>query len=670
MTLALLFPGQGSQAVGMGAPLADAFQSARDVFAEVDEALGQKLSVLMREGPEDQLTLTENAQPALMAVSVAVIRVLKAEFGVDVAQAAFVAGHSLGEYSALAAAGALSVPDTARLLKLRGQAMQRAVPVGRGAMASLIGPRTDLALAEAEAVASSRAKSEFLAVMSHEIRTPLNGVLGVAALMEKKLEQEELRPYVRTVIDSGQSLLRLLTDALDMSRASAGMLTLEEEPLDLSAVAFDIDALWRARADEKSLGLTIRTDLAVPCVQADGMRLKQLLNNLIGNALKFTLKGEVVALIESHADGEVIFTVDDSGPGVPEAAAATIFDPFNTGKAGREGAGAGLGLAICRQIAERMGGAISLGASPQGGARFQVRLPLRVATESAAPAPAMAEPTPHDTLHVLVVDDNATNRFVAGKLLETFGCTCEMAENGREAVDAVMARPFDLALMDIKMPVMDGVAATRAIRALPDPDVRDFVHVVEDAGVDRVTGERLERGGADELQRRFGGDHPHGVAGLGELTAHGRRLVGGDPAGDADDDPLAIGHGGPQPLLLALGVLEQVLVDLAHRDRQRLLLQTGLDERADVLEDPVTELVVVVVDLTCTFGGVDHQRVLARRAVQQLVDGRVGDAQRRVVGAGGGRIEVHGGQPRVGVRGAHEKDLLAIRIEKLTTDQG
>lgn len=327
----------------------------------------------------------------------------------------------------------------------------------------------DLALAEAEAVASSRAKSEFLAVMSHEIRTPLNGVLGVAALMDKKLEQEELRPYVRTVIDSGQSLLRLLTDALDMSRASAGMLTLEEEPLDLGAVAFDIDALWRARAEEKSLGLTIRTDLTVPCVQADGMRLKQLLNNLIGNALKFTLTGEVVALIESHADGEVIFTVDDSGPGVPEAAAATIFDPFNTGKAGREGAGAGLGLAICRQIAERMGGAISLGASPQGGARFQVRLPLRVATENTAPAPAMAEPTPHETLHVLVVDDNATNRFVAGKLLEMFGCTCEMAENGSEAVDAVSARRFDLALMDIKMPVMDGVAATRAIRALPGP---------------------------------------------------------------------------------------------------------------------------------------------------------------------------------------------------------
>ncbi|MDK2746019.1 MAG: ACP S-malonyltransferase [Brevundimonas sp.] len=155
MTLALLFPGQGSQAVGMGAQLADAFASAREVFAEVDEALGQKLSVLMREGPEDQLTLTENAQPALMAVSMAAMRALKVEFGFDVATAAYVAGHSLGEYSALAAAGAISLSDTARLLKLRGQAMQRAVPVGQGAMASLIGPKTDLALAEAAAAAGA-----------------------------------------------------------------------------------------------------------------------------------------------------------------------------------------------------------------------------------------------------------------------------------------------------------------------------------------------------------------------------------------------------------------------------------------------------------------------------------------------------------------------------------
>ena len=155
MTLALLFPGQGSQSVGMGSTLADAFASAREVFAEIDEALGQSLSVLMREGPEDQLTLTENAQPALMAVSLAAARALKVEFGFDIGQSAFVAGHSLGEYSALCAAGSITLADTARLLKLRGQAMQRAVPVGRGAMASLIGPKTDLALAEAAAAAGS-----------------------------------------------------------------------------------------------------------------------------------------------------------------------------------------------------------------------------------------------------------------------------------------------------------------------------------------------------------------------------------------------------------------------------------------------------------------------------------------------------------------------------------
>lgn len=157
MSLALLFPGQGSQAVGMGAALSEAFASAREVFAEVDDALNQKLSALMKEGPEDQLTLTENAQPALMAVSVATARVLKAEFGFDVSSADFVAGHSLGEYSALAASGGISLADTARLLKLRGQAMQRAVPVGKGAMASLIGPKTDLALAEEAAKAGSAA---------------------------------------------------------------------------------------------------------------------------------------------------------------------------------------------------------------------------------------------------------------------------------------------------------------------------------------------------------------------------------------------------------------------------------------------------------------------------------------------------------------------------------
>jgi [acyl-carrier-protein] S-malonyltransferase len=155
MSLAFIFPGQGSQAVGMGVDLAEAFTAAREVFEEVDDALGEKLSKLMREGPIETLTLTEHTQPALMAVSLAVARTLEREFGIPVEKASFVAGHSLGEYSALCAAGALTLADAARLLRRRGQAMQRAVPVGEGAMAALIGPKTDVALAEAAAAAGA-----------------------------------------------------------------------------------------------------------------------------------------------------------------------------------------------------------------------------------------------------------------------------------------------------------------------------------------------------------------------------------------------------------------------------------------------------------------------------------------------------------------------------------
>jgi signal transduction histidine kinase/ActR/RegA family two-component response regulator len=331
----------------------------------------------------------------------------------------------------------------------------------------------DLARAEQEARTSSRAKSEFLAVMSHEIRTPLNGVLGVAALMERELTQNAMRPYVRTILDSGQSLLRLLTDALDMSRAEAGLMTFETGVVSLEAVARDLAALWGPRAEEKALALTVTCDAPdAGHVLADEMRLKQLLNNLIGNAIKFTPDGQVVVHLSARPEGEevrVAVTVDDSGPGVAEDAAASIFDPFNIGRAGREGAGAGLGLAICRQIVERMDGRIAVERSPHGGARFAFDLRLPRATAESLPEEVPAAPTPHETLHVLVVDDNATNRFVAGKVLELFGCTCETAENGREAVDRVQTTRFDLVLMDVKMPVMDGVQATRAIRALPGP---------------------------------------------------------------------------------------------------------------------------------------------------------------------------------------------------------
>ncbi|MBP5857108.1 ACP S-malonyltransferase [Marivibrio halodurans] len=193
---AFVFPGQGSQAVGMGVELAEAFPRAREVFEEVDDALGQGLGRLMREGPEDELTLTENAQPALMAVSLAAVRVIEAEGGRPLAElGAFVAGHSLGEYSALCAARALPLSDTARLLKLRGQAMQKAVPVGEGAMAAILG----LDLADAEAVAEAAAQGEICAAANDN--APGQVVIsGARAAVERAVDLAKEKGAKRAVM--------------------------------------------------------------------------------------------------------------------------------------------------------------------------------------------------------------------------------------------------------------------------------------------------------------------------------------------------------------------------------------------------------------------------------------------------------------------------------------
>jgi [acyl-carrier-protein] S-malonyltransferase len=223
MSLAFLFPGQGSQAIGMGTSLAEAFSSAREVFQEVDEALKQPLSRLMKDGPEDQLTLTENAQPALMAVSLAVIRTLKAEFGVGIEKAAFVAGHSLGEYSALAAAEALTLSDAAKLLKLRGQAMQRAVPVGEGAMASLIGPKTDVALAEEAAKAGAEVG---VCVVANDNNAGNVVISGAKAAVDRAIEKaKELGARAIPLNVSAPFHCPLMQPAADeMAEALAGAL--------------------------------------------------------------------------------------------------------------------------------------------------------------------------------------------------------------------------------------------------------------------------------------------------------------------------------------------------------------------------------------------------------------------------------------------------------------
>ncbi len=332
----------------------------------------------------------------------------------------------------------------------------------------------EMTRAKQDAQAALTAKSQFLAVMSHEIRTPLNGVLAIADILERKLAQAELAPYVRSIQDSGETLLRLLTDALDLSRAEAGRLELAEEGFALPRMAEDLAALWGARAELKGLALEVRYHGAADqWALGDEIRLKQVFNNLIGNALKFTETGRVEVTLRARRDDihvRVEGEVADTGAGVPEDRLGSLFQPFSQTQAGLRQGGAGLGLSICRQLIEQMGGAIRAEHRAGGGSRFVFEVPLYdVPAPEAAAVEADAEAVATSGgLHVLIADDNPTNRLVAETLCDMFGCTTESVEDGLQAVDAAASGRFDLVLMDIKMPNLDGVGATRRIRALGD----------------------------------------------------------------------------------------------------------------------------------------------------------------------------------------------------------
>ena len=324
-----------------------------------------------------------------------------------------------------------------------------------------------------QALASARAKSQFLAIMSHELRTPMNGVLAVAELLRRQPLNEASHSHVQTIVDSSETLLRILQDALDLSRAEAGELELSPQPTALRALMDDVQAMWEPRASQDNVALMVGyegdTELAA---MIDGMRLKQVFNNLIGNALKFARNGVVEASLKAWAEGDRVHMearIRDDGPGVNGDRVDAIFEPFVHG-AGPDGAG--LGLSICRQIVQRMDGRIWAENNTGRGATFAFDIAagrVAVEVEASSNVSALSDLDLQSNPHILIVDDNATNRVVAQALCEMFGCTSETAEDGLEALDAVKSRAFDLILMDIKMPRMDGVQATQAIRALKGP---------------------------------------------------------------------------------------------------------------------------------------------------------------------------------------------------------
>jgi signal transduction histidine kinase/CheY-like chemotaxis protein len=324
-----------------------------------------------------------------------------------------------------------------------------------------------------EAEAETAAKSRFLAAMSHEIRTPMSGVLGLLGLMLEAPLSRRQRERATIALASARSLLEILNDILDFSKLEANQIRISTASVAVRPLAAEVIDLMRPDAAARGLDLSCAVDDAVPeWVATDGMRLRQVLTNLVSNATKFTVAGQVVVRIDYAAarGGELRVEVEDTGIGIAEAQHARIFQQFvqaDTSLTRRAG-GTGLGLAISKQLVELMGGAIGLRSVPGMGSTFCFRLPAPPADPpalAASDAPSFAGASP--PLRVLLAEDNSTNRYLVNAYLREAGHRVESVGNGTEAVAAAARGGFDVVLMDMQMPEIDGLAATRAIRDLP-----------------------------------------------------------------------------------------------------------------------------------------------------------------------------------------------------------
>jgi len=341
-----------------------------------------------------------------------------------------------------------------------------------------------VAMAEARdrAEAASRAKSEFLANMSHEIRTPLNGVLGMAQVIEGDELSPAQRERIKVVRESGQALLGILNDLLDLSKVQAGKVELEIVDTDIDHLVRTVAGAFEGAAAGRDLSLTVEVEPEARGLWlADGLRLRQILSNLVGNGLKFTHEGGVSVSVAAE-DGGLVLRVRDTGIGIAPDALATLFDAFTQADATttRRYGGTGLGLSISRDLVGLMGGSIRVESEPGRGSCFTVAVPTTWVGPAPEAAVAAAKVDDHGAgrLRILAAEDNLTNQLVLRSLLEPTGCDLVMVGDGAEAIEAAAAGAFDVILMDVQMPRLNGVEATVAIRAAEAAAGRRAVPIV------------------------------------------------------------------------------------------------------------------------------------------------------------------------------------------------